>query len=140
VSFAIFFTAVFLVIMQKNYTEAKQITDENQVAQLMRLISSEISLAETSPNGYMRTFYVPTTINGEYYNVSSTDGVDVVFRYNGRIYVYYLANTSLDEAHCATVDAEGNSNCLLSTGFNTIKKTCQPPPNRHCTLDLLQNT
>jgi hypothetical protein len=132
ISFTIFFTAIFLTVIQKSYADAQIIKQEEQVNQIMRIIYNEVSLAESSPSGYTREFYIPTNINGANYNLYSTDGVDVVFDYGGLTYVFFLANSTLDPDHC------GAGNCLLKPGYNTVRKEC--PSNSNCKLVLLLNS
>jgi hypothetical protein len=131
VSFALFFTAMFLVVIQKSFTEARQEKNEEQINQIMRIIDTEIMLAESSPAGYTRKFYLPTNIDGKYYELFSTDGVDIVFKYEDTTYVFYLVNTSLGEDDCINLHQ-----CRLQTGYNVIQKEC--PPSAKCRLNLLQ--
>ena len=129
-SFMIFFTAIFLVVIQKSYVQSQVIKKEQQVNEIMRIIYTEVSLAESSPSGYTRTFYIPTSINGADYDVWSTDGVDVVFDYGGTIYVFFLPNSTLDPDHCSAPIG-----CQLKPGYNTVQKVC--PSYTVCKLNLL---
>jgi hypothetical protein len=132
VSFTIFFTAIFLVVIQKSYAQSQFIKEEEEIGQIMRIISTEVALADTAPVGYERRFYLPTEIYGEIYNVSSTDGWDVVFRYKGNTYVYFL-DTQLDYYNCYN-RPEG---CLLGPGFNHIIKDRSNCPGGGSCLNLM---
>ncbi|MGV8169313.1 MAG: hypothetical protein ACP5N3_04625 [Candidatus Nanoarchaeia archaeon] len=113
VSFTILFASFLLVIVQSNYIESQRQKSEQQVIQLMRVIDTEVTLAQSSPSGYTRVFYLPSSIEGVPYSVrGSADGVDIVFDYSGATYVFFLSNGSLTDAK------------FLRTGYNTIYKDC----------------
>jgi hypothetical protein len=127
VSFTILVTAIIIVVIQSNYIKSQQIKQEEQVMQVMRILNTEIDLAQSSPSGYTRTFYIPTQIEGVPYKLKSNDDVDVVFDYYGKTYVFFLANGSLK-----------NSDAYLSTGYNKIHKSCTYQ-NSVCTVELLNS-
>jgi hypothetical protein len=125
VSFTIIFTAVFLVMIQGNYVRAQQYKQEIQVGQVVRILTNEIDLAQSSPAGYTREFYIPNSIEGVPYKVKSSDGIDLVFDYSGKTYVFYLPSGELENY------------VFLKTGHNTIQKFCSSPPVVVCSVKLL---
>ncbi|MGV8162787.1 MAG: hypothetical protein ACP5N2_05655 [Candidatus Nanoarchaeia archaeon] len=127
VSFTILFTAVFLVVIQGNYMRNQQLKQEQQVMQIMRIINSEVDLAQMSPSGYTRTFYIPNSIEGVPYSLKSNDGVDVVFDYYGKTYVFFLNNGTLR-----------NANIFLKPGYNKIRKDCSFQ-NSACRVELVSS-
>ncbi|MFA6073677.1 MAG: hypothetical protein WC758_06180 [Candidatus Woesearchaeota archaeon] len=125
VSFTILFTAVFLVLIQGSFARSESLKQEERVFQVMRIISTEVDLARSSPSGYTRTFYIPTSIDDIGYSVNSSDGIDVVFDYAGKTYVFFLSNGSLDDSAVS-----------LKTGYNKIYKDCSLQ-NTICSVKLL---
>jgi hypothetical protein len=100
----------------------------------MRIITNEVDLAETSPAGYTRTFYIPADINGASYKLRLVDGMDVVFEYGEKTYVFFL-DSELDKQHCDSIG------CLLKPGFNTVRKDCPTGGSMgSCKLNLIQST
>ncbi len=126
VSFVIIFTSIFLVIIENDYAKSQQLKHDDQINKVMRIINTEVDLAEASPGGYQRTFYLPTAIDGTVYNVSSSDNIDVIFDYNQKTYVYFLPNTTLE-------NAKGG---VLKPGSNTIYKNCTVL-NSKCRVELI---
>jgi hypothetical protein len=124
ISFTLLFSAVILVVIQKSYIDAQRMQHEEQIEQIVRIISAEVNMAELSPPGYMRNFTIPRLINGWEYQLNSSDDVDIVFHYNGRDYVYFFPNATL----------KGACSCLR-TGINIIKKEC--PGNNVCIIKLM---
>jgi len=127
VSFTLLFSVVLLIVIQKNYAEAQTIQEEEQVNQIMRILSSEVNLAELSPSGYERTFYIPNLIDGQDYNISSYDDVAVLFNFNNKDYVFFFSGNSSLWGACSCV----------KPGYNTIKKDCSIP-NHACVTRLLR--
>lgn len=127
VSFTLLFSAVMLVVINKNYAESQNIQEEAQINQVMRIISSEVTLAELSPHGYVRTFYIPLLIDGQEYNVSSYDDVGLLFNFNNENYVFFFSGNSSLWGACS----------CIKPGYNTIKKDCSVP-NHPCVTRLLR--
>lgn len=116
VSFALLIGSSFLYVVQQNLASTQKDKDEARVMQLINLIETEFVLAEKSPEGYKRTFLLPSSIDGVDYEIRGTDGLynDIVVTYKENNFIYFIPN--------ALTIKYGVEN--LKKGENNIYKQC----------------
>ena len=122
-AFAMVFFVVFMSVMQSNISKLQIERDNTRMAQVMNILDSEIRYAESSMPIYTRDFELPSLIDGFPVNVSCQNSRDVVFKYKGSDYVYFLRD---DVSDC---DA-------LGPGSNTIIRHC-PSQLTICPVDFI---
>ena len=98
VSFALLMGSSFLYVVQQNLANTQNARDEARVMQLFNILETEFTLAEKSPIGYKRTFLLPSSIDGQDYNVTGTSSGtgldhDIVVNFNERDYVFLLPSS-----------------------------------------------
>jgi len=112
ISFALLLGSAFLFVLQQNLASAQKDRDEVKVNQIMNIIENEMTLAEQSPVGYSRTFYLPSSIDGKNYLINaSIDGSgknDVVIIFGQNYYVFLMPNSSIVQYNNPLLPGENN--------------------------------
>ncbi len=83
------FTSVFFVL-QDRMISVRDVENLEVMSQLGNLVSNEVALAAKVGEGYQREFYIPVTLNGEYYNITVQQGWDLVVSYEHLRYIAFL--------------------------------------------------
>ncbi|MBD3312998.1 hypothetical protein GF345_00990 [Candidatus Woesearchaeota archaeon] len=91
----LFFTGLLAVIGQQmvNLGEQRNIKD---IEDIMEIVRSEIQLAETSMQGYQRSFLLPQTINGREFDMGLIDDTLVIL-YQGKRYDAFMPGQLLPD-------------------------------------------
>jgi len=100
------FLGVISVVTTK-ILEAKDKEREQIAEDIATLAKNEIDLARSVTDGYVRTFTLPNTINGNTYNIEILDDRELVVNYLDKEHVLFLQENVV-----------GN----LNVGKNTIRK------------------
>jgi hypothetical protein len=118
VSFVLLIMGIFLIVVQKNLVTVQQEKEELMVGRILRIVNSELVMAEQSGPGFKRTFFIPTNLDGMEYNISAvTDSggnQDINISINGKDYIFFMSSES-----SFILNPEE-----LSTGTHTIKREC----------------
>ncbi|MFA5060868.1 MAG: hypothetical protein WC494_00955 [Candidatus Pacearchaeota archaeon] len=72
--FVLLFIIIFLFAMNRNLSGSLIQKRESIVSNLLMSVQDEINLASKSSNGYLREFYIPSTIDNLEYNISILEG------------------------------------------------------------------
>ncbi len=110
--FALLFVLIMMYFLQNSLLDIQKTRNEQETQQIANILLTEMTLAESAPTQYSRTFSLPNSIRGTTYNIYSPDGREIVIDYNGRQYVYFLSGQAL------------RNYSLLQPGDISIKKTC----------------
>ncbi|MFH1063865.1 MAG: hypothetical protein V1729_02175 [Candidatus Woesearchaeota archaeon] len=92
---AILFSAmlVFTLFVSENFSEVQSDTDYFKMKDIALTVKSEINLAAALDDGYQRSFFVPLTIDGLEYNIS-TESTSLLFTSSGAEYVVAVPSYS----------------------------------------------
>ncbi len=89
-SFMILIFAGFFVAIQAKIIDATERKDESYLAEINDLLISEFSLAERTKTDYHRYFSLPTSIQGNTYDVMLVDRYELVVTAGDKEYVDFL--------------------------------------------------
>jgi uncharacterized protein (UPF0333 family) len=74
VTAVLFFFVIFLFVVNTRIAEAQQEANRQELYSIGEYLVEELTLATISTSGYIRTFYLPPTINSLDYTISIVDG------------------------------------------------------------------
>jgi len=113
IEFIVLIAVMFLVflgvisVVTTKILEAKD-NERQQIAEdIATLAMNEIELARSVSDGYVRTFILPETVNGNTYDIDIIDDRELVVNYIDKEHVLFLQDNVFGS---------------LSRGFNVIKK------------------
>ncbi len=75
------FSAMVVIVTDKSI-QLQQSTDYDALHQLGSVVKSELDFAGTTEQGYLRTIYLPSQLNGLDYNLTLIKGVDLGANYS----------------------------------------------------------
>ena len=97
----------FIAVITTKIIEAKENERQGIVEDIATLVKNEIDLAKSVTDGYLRTFNLPSRIEGNTYSVEMLDNRELVVNYIDKEYVLFL---------------QGNIQGNVNLGANTIRK------------------
>lgn len=130
----------FTVVITSKILEAKENERQKIAEDIAKLVTNEIDIAESTTDGYIRTFTIPAKVKGNSYTIEIIDNRELVVNYLDKEYVLFLpekicgdtflpsneidkekgficVNSNLDEVQCESAQTlnlcEGIDNELL---------------------------
>ncbi|MCC7574674.1 hypothetical protein KO361_03730 [Candidatus Woesearchaeota archaeon] len=92
VGFALIMIGALVVVFHNNIVSMEKVREDVLMNQVFNIVFSEFEFARLAMPVYNRTFYLPSGIDGNVYNISIYDDVEVVINYKGREYVKFLSD------------------------------------------------
>ena len=80
----------FIAVITTKIIEAKENERSNIAEDIADLVENEVQLAKSTKDGYIRTFSLPSKIEGNTYNVEIIDNRELVVNYIDKEYVSFL--------------------------------------------------
>ena len=97
----------FTAVITSKILDAMESGRQQTAEDIATLAKNEIDLARSVSDGYVRTFNLPATIEGNSYDISIIDNRELVVKYFDKEYVLFL---------------QGNVRGNINSGENTIRK------------------
>jgi hypothetical protein len=92
--FMFLFFIMMTIAVQNQLAVAQQVHMDKATDELANIINNEVLLSTSVNTGYERTFFLPTTINNQEYQIELPDPQELVVVVAGKKYVYFLDNAS----------------------------------------------
>lgn len=97
----------FTAVITSKILEAKENERQKIAEDIAKLVTNEIGIAESTTDGYIRTFTIPAKVKGNSYTIEIIDNRELVVNYIDKEYVSFL---------------QANVIGTINHGANTIKK------------------